>query len=233
MPSGDPAMTTPHPTRGAHGIAEGLPYPLGATPDGNGVNFALFSAHATGVDLCLFNDGGTEEIERISLPEYTDEVWHVYVKGLKPGAIYGYRVHGPYEPANGHRFNPNKLLLDPYAKAHVGELRWSAELFGYPMEQGDDDDCRSRIRRARQRAVHAQMRGRRLGVRVERTVYAARRVGSGGAVRDPRARVYEAASASSGSAARHVRGFGKRRRDRVTSSRSASPRSSCCRSTRS
>ena len=121
-------------------IAEGLPYPLGATWDGEGVNFALFSAHATGVELCLFDEAGAE-IERIGLPEYTDEVWHVYVKGLGPGTRYGYRVHGPYEPANGHRFNPNKLLLDPYAKAHAGELKWSPDVFGYRMEeQGDDAD---------------------------------------------------------------------------------------------
>ena len=122
-------------------IAEGLPYPLGATPDAHGVNFALFSAHATGVELCLFDDDGSRELERIPLPEYTDEVWHVHVRGLKPGTVYGYRVHGPYEPRAGLRFNANKLLLDPYAKAHVGALRWSAELFGYPMEQGGDDDA--------------------------------------------------------------------------------------------
>ncbi len=129
------------PTRFAEAIAEGLPYPLGATPDPHGVNFALFSAHATGVELCLFDADGANEIERITLPELTDEVWHVYVRGLKPGAIYGYRVHGPYRPADGHRFNANKLLLDPYAKAHVGELKWSPELFGYPMEQGGDGDA--------------------------------------------------------------------------------------------
>jgi pullulanase/glycogen debranching enzyme len=91
-------------------IAEGTPFPLGATWNGSGVNFALFSAHATRVELCLFDETGETEIERIELPEYTDEVWHVFVPGLKPGAVYGYRVHGPYEPENGHRFNPNKLL---------------------------------------------------------------------------------------------------------------------------
>ena len=127
--------------RYADHIAEGLPFPLGATPDAHGVNFALFSAHATGVDLCLFDADGANELERIPLPEYTDEVWHVHVKDLKPGAVYGYRVHGPYEPKAGHRFNANKLLLDPYAKAHVGELKWSGDLFGYPMEEADDDDA--------------------------------------------------------------------------------------------
>jgi glycogen operon protein len=120
-------------------IAEGTPFPLGATWNGNGVNFALFSAHATKVELCLFDETGQQEVERIELPEYTDEVWHVFVPNLKPGAVYGYRVHGPYEPEKGHRFNPNKLLLDPYAKAHIGELKWAPEIFGYTLgsEEGD------------------------------------------------------------------------------------------------
>ncbi|MBN3767557.1 glycogen debranching protein GlgX [Burkholderia sp. Ac-20365] len=119
-------------------ISEGLPFPLGATWDGKGVNFALFSAHATKVELCLFDDEGKNELERIELPEYTDEVWHVHVAGLKPATVYGYRVHGPYEPEAGHRFNPNKLLLDPYAKAQVGALRWDPSLFGYTLETEDD-----------------------------------------------------------------------------------------------
>jgi glycogen operon protein len=115
-----------------------LPYPLGATWDGLGVNFALFSANATKVELCLFDAGGQREIERISLPEYTDEVWHGYLPDARPGTVYGYRVHGPYEPAAGHRFNPNKLLLDPYAKQLVGQLKWNPALFGYHVETGDD-----------------------------------------------------------------------------------------------
>jgi isoamylase len=120
-------------------IAEGVPFPLGATWNGVGVNFALFSAHATKVELCLFDSTGREEIERIELPEYTDEVWHVFVPDLKPGAVYGYRVHGPYAPEEGHRFNPNKLLLDPYAKAHIGELKWAPEIFGYTLDHEDGD----------------------------------------------------------------------------------------------
>ncbi|WP_250472194.1 glycogen debranching protein GlgX [Caballeronia sp. GAFFF1] len=120
-------------------IAEGSPFPLGATWDGNGVNFALFSANATKVELCLFDEKGEKETQRIELPEYTDEVWHVYLHGLAPGAVYGYRVHGPYEPENGHRFNPNKLLLDPYAKAHVGEMKFDAALFGYTLNAEGDD----------------------------------------------------------------------------------------------
>jgi glycogen operon protein len=120
-------------------IAEGSPFPLGASWDGNGVNFAIFSAHATKVELCLFDENGEAEIERIELPEYTDEVWHVYVHGMKPGTVYGYRVYGPYEPENGHRFNPNKLLLDPYAKAFVGELKWDPSVFGYTIGADGDD----------------------------------------------------------------------------------------------
>lgn len=120
-------------------IAEGSPFPLGATWDGKGVNFALFSANATKVELCLFDEKGEKETQRIELPEYTDEVWHVYVYGLEPGTVYGYRVHGPYEPEAGHRFNPNKLLLDPYAKAHVGELKWDPAVFGYTLNAEGDD----------------------------------------------------------------------------------------------
>ena len=118
-------------------IMEGRPHPLGASWDGLGVNFALFSAHATKVELCLFEGG--RETERIELPEFTDEVWHGYLPDARPGTVYGYRVHGPYEPAAGHRFNPNKLLLDPYARAHSGRLRWSPEVFGYTLgAEGDD-----------------------------------------------------------------------------------------------
>ena len=94
----------------------GAPYPLGATFDGRGVNFALFSANAEKVELCLFDERGERELERIVLPEYTDQVWHGYMPDVRPGQLYGYRVHGPYDPKRGHRFNPHKLLLDPYAK---------------------------------------------------------------------------------------------------------------------
>ncbi|MFA7431752.1 MAG: glycogen debranching protein GlgX [Rhodospirillaceae bacterium] len=114
-------------------ILEGKPHPLGATWDGLGVNFALFSAHATRVELCLFDPQGRKELERIDLPEYTDEVWHGYLPDARPGTVYGYRVHGPFAPEAGHRFNPHKLLLDPYAKAHLGALRWSNALFGYKV----------------------------------------------------------------------------------------------------
>ncbi|HTQ33555.1 MAG TPA: glycogen debranching protein GlgX [Stellaceae bacterium] len=109
----------------------GTSYPLGATWDGRGVNFALFSAHAEKVELCLFDRTGHQEQARIVLPEYTDEVWHGYLPEARPEQLYGYRVYGPHDPANGHRFNHNKLLLDPYAKALQGQLQWNDVVFGY------------------------------------------------------------------------------------------------------
>ncbi len=120
-------------------ITEGHPFPLGATWDGQGVNFAIFSAHATKVELCLFDSEGKLELERIELPEYTDEIWHGYLPDMQPNQVYGYRVYGPYEPEAGHRFNPNKLLIDPYAKQLVGELIWSESLFGYTIGHPDGD----------------------------------------------------------------------------------------------
>ncbi len=119
-------------------VREGQPYPRGAHWDGKGTNFALFSANATKVEVCFFDASGKRETGRIELPEYTNEVFHGYVEGIKPGQFYGYRVHGPYEPKAGHRFNANKLLLDPYARAHAGELEWDPAVFGYKMESGDD-----------------------------------------------------------------------------------------------
>lgn len=111
-------------------ILKGEPYPLGATYDGKGVNFALFSSTATRVELCLFDETGRHE-ERLTLPEYTDEVFHGYVEGLKPGQLYGYRVYGPYEPENGLRFNPHKLLIDPYAKLLTGPISAHNTMLGY------------------------------------------------------------------------------------------------------
>lgn len=119
-------------------IKEGLPYPRGAAWDGKGTNFAIFSANATKVEICVFDNKGQREVQRIELPECTNQLWHGYLPGLGPGTIYGYRAHGPYEPEAGHRFNPNKLLLDPYATAHTGELQWNPAVFGYKMESGDD-----------------------------------------------------------------------------------------------
>src|SRR5258707_3916412 len=110
----------------------GYPYPLGATWLGNGVNFALFSEHATSVDLCLFDSmEAREENVRIPVTEHTDQVWHIFLPEAQPGQIYGYRVSGPYEPEIGMRFNSSKLLLDPYAKAIAGRVEWGDEMFGY------------------------------------------------------------------------------------------------------
>ncbi|HRC72988.1 MAG TPA: glycogen debranching protein GlgX [Candidatus Competibacter sp.] len=109
----------------------GKAYPLGATWDGKGVNFALFSAHAEKVELCLFDSSGQREIERLALPENTDQIWHGYIPGLWPGTLYGYRVSGPYQPQLGHRFNHHKLLLDPYARQFYGVLHLRDEHCGY------------------------------------------------------------------------------------------------------
>ena len=112
-------------------IWPGEPYPAGAAWDGEGVNFALFSEHAERVELCLFDPKGRRETQRIELREHTDQVWHCYLPEARPGLLYGYRVHGPYDPKRGHRFNANKLLLDPYARDIVGGILWSDAHFGY------------------------------------------------------------------------------------------------------
>src|SRR5277367_6636177 len=111
-------------------LTAGSPYPLGATWDGLGTNFAVFSAHAQRIDLCLFDPSGRREIAHLTMPEYTDAVWHGYLPDAEPGTVYGYRAYGPYDPPRGHRFNPNKLLLDPYARRLVGNLHWSDALHG-------------------------------------------------------------------------------------------------------
>nr|WP_253913156.1 glycogen debranching protein GlgX [Pseudoruegeria sp. HB172150] len=116
-----------------HSLSAGRPDPLGATFDGEGVNFAVFSANAELVELCLFSDDGSAELARIPLSERDGDVWHVHVSGLGPGTRYGFRVDGPYRPEEGHRFNPNKLLLDPYAKKIAGQLTWNDALYGYDM----------------------------------------------------------------------------------------------------
>ncbi len=114
-------------------IDDGQPLPLGATFDGKGVNFALFSAHASGVELCLFDQTGRREMNRVRLPGRSNQIWHGYIAGLAPGQLYGYRVHGPYDPNRGHRFNPHKLLIDPYARQLSGAIRWHDALFGYRL----------------------------------------------------------------------------------------------------
>ena len=123
----------------AERLEPGSPYPLGATFDGLGVNFAVFSAHATRIELCLFDRTGKRQMACYDLPEWTDEVWHGYLPGGRPGQLYGFRAHGPYEPERGHRFNPHKLLIDPYARKLSGPLRWTDSLHGYRIRSSRED----------------------------------------------------------------------------------------------
>jgi glycogen operon protein len=118
----------------------GKPHPLGALWDGQGTNFALFSEHATGVELQLFDaDGDSEPSTRVALTERTDAIWHAYLPEVRPGQLYGYRVEGPYAPEEGHRFNPAKLLVDPCARAIAGPLRWNDAVFGYRVGDPHED----------------------------------------------------------------------------------------------
>ncbi len=123
-------------------IFPGLPYPQGATWDGTGVNFALYSEHATKVELCLFEELNSDNQEIVAIDECTGNVWHCYLPGLSIGQLYGYRVHGPYEPEKGLRFNPAKLLIDPYARAVAGSVNWDFPVFGYRLgDPGEDLSC--------------------------------------------------------------------------------------------
>jgi glycogen operon protein len=122
----------------------GAPYPLGATWDGAGVNFALFSENATGVELCLFEGADGNEERTLAVGEQTNGVWHIFVPGLGPGQRYGYRVHGPYAPERGHRFNPAKLLLDPYSRALDRSVSVNDALFGYEVSAAEADLSRDR-----------------------------------------------------------------------------------------
>ncbi|HEY6226624.1 MAG TPA: glycogen debranching enzyme GlgX, partial [Verrucomicrobiae bacterium] len=121
-------------------IWQGFPYPLGATWQEQGVNFSLFSEHATAVDLVLFDTVDDErERLRVRMRQQSDQVWHVFLPDLKPGQLYGYRVEGPYRPLEGLRFNPTNLLIDPYAKAIAGPVVWGDEIFGYKIGNPDAD----------------------------------------------------------------------------------------------
>ncbi len=126
-------------TRPVSAVWPGQPYPRGATWDGEGVNFSVFSANADKVELCIFDPTGRHEVQRILLRERTDEIWHSYLPEARPGMLYGYRVHGPYDPERGHRFNPNKLLIEPYAKHLQGNMVWSDAHFGYRVGHSKDD----------------------------------------------------------------------------------------------
>lgn len=121
------------------GVSSGRPWPMGASADTHGVNFAVFSANATRIEVCLFSDDGKTELARIPLPERDGDIWHGHVAGLRPGTLYGLRAHGPYDPARGHRFNPNKLLIDPYARQIAGKLHWSRALMGYEVGAAKGD----------------------------------------------------------------------------------------------
>lgn len=127
------------------GARPGRHYPLGATSDGRGVNFAVFSENATRMELCLFSPDGAAETARITLPERTGAVWHGYIPDLAPGALYGFRAHGPYDPDHGHRFNPHKLLTDPYARSYHGEWKAADETLGFDPDQPDADNHASGI----------------------------------------------------------------------------------------
>lgn len=120
-------------------LEAGKPYPLGATFDGSGVNFAVFSAHASKIELCLFDADGRRERKRYALPECTDEIWHGYLPEAEPGLVYGYRAYGPYDPRRGHRFNPSKLLIDPYARQLLGQVQWNDAVFGYRVRHSKAD----------------------------------------------------------------------------------------------
>src|SRR5262249_3189949 len=134
----------PAPAAMNHRVRAGSPYPLGATWDGEGVNFAFFCEHATRVELCLFDGPGDDtESARIPFEEVDGFVWHGYLPAVRPRQRYGYRVHAPYAPADGHRCNPAKLLIDPYAKAVAGEIRWSDALYGYVVGDPAADLSRS------------------------------------------------------------------------------------------
>ena len=138
-------------------VLPGRPHPLGATWDGTGVNFALYSENATKVELCLYDNRTRRESGRILVQEQTAFVWHGYIPGLQPGQLYGYRVHGPWEPGAGLRFNPAKLLIDPYAQAITGHVDWEKPIFPYRFG-GDNADLTHRSPRQRHR--HAEERGR-------------------------------------------------------------------------
>lgn len=136
-------------------LQAGRPWPMGATFDGQGVNFAVFSAHATAVELCLFDETGSTETLRVPLPAQTDEVWHGFLPGAGPGLVYGFRVHGPWRPDRGHRFNPHKLLLDPWARQIVGRFDWRAPHFAADREHPQHMDMRDNARAAlKARVVH-------------------------------------------------------------------------------
>jgi isoamylase len=134
------AQTASPPARlSGHAVGPGRPWPMGASFTGDGVNFAVFSAHAERIELCLFTQDGRKEMARLPIIERDGDIWHIHVGGLTPGTVYGFRAYGPYAPERGHRFNPHKLLLDPYARALEGRLKWSDAVMGYKIGSARGD----------------------------------------------------------------------------------------------
>ena len=121
------------------GVRRGTPFPLGPTITGSGTNFAVYSETATRIDICLFESGDDTPSRTVTLPDRTNHVWHGWIDGVRHGSRYGIRAHGPYDPANGLRFTPAKLLVDPYAKSLDGEIKWGPDVFGYEFESPEDD----------------------------------------------------------------------------------------------
>ena len=183
-------------------VEPGASHRLGAHFDGEGVNFALFSAHAERVELCLFNADG-QETARVDLPEYTNEIWHGYLPGLAPGARYGYRVHGKFDPEAGHRFNPNKLLIDPYARFIEGEIAWGQATYGYKFDDPDEDlsfdETDSAAAMPKCVVIDPKTSGGHPNLK------ACHPVEPRDLLRDPCAGLYQAASGRARSAARHIR----------------------------
>ena len=229
-PRSNPGTWSSRPIRSAPQVTDiwpGRPFPLGATWDGDGTNFSLFSEHAERVELCLFDEDDTET--RVELCERTAFHWHAYLPGVGPGQRYGYRVHGPYAPQEGHRFNPHKLLIDPYAKSIEGKVRWNrANVLPYvpTAGAGDDadlemDDEDSAIAIPKSVVIDHALR---LGGRPPPGRPAAR----DGHLRDPRQGLHDAPSGGPRGPARHLRGLRRPGRPSSTSRRWASTRSSCC-----
>ncbi len=189
----------------------GNPYPRGANFDGEGVNFSLFSQHAEKVELCIFDATGRRELQRIELKERTDDAWHGYLPEARPGLLYGYRVHGPYEPERGHRFNPHKLLIEPYAKHIQGQIKWSDAHFGYRVGNAKEDLSFDKHDSAR---GHAEVPRDRPRLHLGRRSPAARPVPRHRDLRAARARLHDAPSRGAARAARHLRGARHRARDR-------------------
>ena len=193
-------------------IEEGDSLPLGATWTGGGVNFALFSAHATRVELCLYDDKGSRRDARHTLPCCTNQVWHGLIRDARPGQHYGYRVHGPYDPGAGHRFNHHKLLLDPYARQISGRIRWHDALNGF---RPGAPRGRHGARPSRQRADDAEGRGRGPGDDLGRRPQAQRAVARHHDLRGPRQGLHGTAPRVAANGPRHLYRARPSRRDRA------------------